>query len=161
AEGREQVRDAAEERRLWYVAATRVRDHLVIPAIAPAQKNGRGEQWGFVDESVSEVLAEEQAAGDRVFVYRGPVHPVAGHAPALPAVAAFTAVSPNPAVLQAYREWQARLQATLTQGREADTINAAELSPGYGTANGPAARHSDLRLGRAVHETLRQGGTRT
>lgn len=31
AEVREQARDAAEEQRLWYVAAARVRDHLIVP----------------------------------------------------------------------------------------------------------------------------------
>ncbi len=31
AEAREQARDAAEEQRLWYVAAARVRDHLIVP----------------------------------------------------------------------------------------------------------------------------------
>jgi ATP-dependent exoDNAse (exonuclease V) beta subunit len=162
AEGQEQARDAAEERRLWYVAATRVRDHLVIPVIAPAQRSIRGEQWVFADESVSDVLAEDKAAGDRVFVHRGPIHPVESPAPALPATPAITAVSPDPAVLHAYQEWESRLQATLTRGREADTINAAaELSPGSGAAAGPAARHPGLRLGRAVHETLQRVGNRT
>jgi ATP-dependent helicase/nuclease subunit A len=36
AEAQEQEREVAEERRLWYVAATRGRDHLVIPIVLPS-----------------------------------------------------------------------------------------------------------------------------
>ncbi|MBI3799152.1 MAG: UvrD-helicase domain-containing protein [Deltaproteobacteria bacterium] len=162
AEGQEQVRDAAEERRLWYVAATRVRDHLVIPVISSAQRSVRGEQWVFADESLSAVVAEEKAAGSRVFVYQGPVHPVERPAPALPAAAAITSVSPEPAALRAYQEWESRLQATLTRGRERGTINAVtEFFPGDSKVSGSAAWQAGVRLGRAVHETLKQAGDST
>ena len=47
AEPQEQEREAAEERRLWYVAATRVRDHLVIPALVPSEGKTKNtdEHW--------------------------------------------------------------------------------------------------------------------
>lgn len=168
AEGREQARDAAEERRLWYVAATRVRDHLVIPVISPAQRRVRGEQWVFADESLGGVLAEERAAASRVFVYRGLVRTVEQPTPALPAAQMITTVSPEPAALRAYQEWEARLQATLSAGRETEAMNAVteltetqaagEFSPEYGKPLGPAAQQFGLRLGRAVHAALKQAG---
>jgi ATP-dependent helicase/nuclease subunit A len=167
AEGREQAREAAEERRLWYVAATRVRDHLVIPALSPAQRRVRGEQWVFADENSGGVPAEEGAAGSRVFVYRGLVRTGEGPVPALPAAPAITAVSPDPAALGAYREWEARLRAALTSGGEGEAIQTVtELTETQGAgvfSSGPgkpigATRQFGLPLGRAVHEALRRTG---
>jgi len=37
---------------------------------------------------------------------------------------AISAVSPDPAALRAYQEWEARLHATLSAGRETEAINA-------------------------------------
>jgi ATP-dependent exoDNAse (exonuclease V) beta subunit len=167
AEGREQVRDAAEERRLWYVAATRVRDHLVIPVLSPTQRSLRGEQWVFADESLSGALAEDKTESNRVFVYRGLVRTVEKPTPALPAAQTITTVSPEPVALRTYQEWESRLRATLTRGREtgvikavtelAETRAAPEFSPGYGKLIGPSIRRSSLRLGRVVHNTLQRG----
>jgi ATP-dependent helicase/nuclease subunit A len=165
AEGREQARDAAEERRLWYVAATRVCDHLVIPALSPAQRRVRGEQWVFADESLDDVLAEEGAAGSRVFVYQGLVRTVEEPTPALPATPAIITVSPDPAALRTYQEWEAHLRASLSAGRETEAIKAVTetpaagaFSPGYGKPIGAATRQCGLRLGRAVHAALKQAG---
>jgi hypothetical protein len=44
AEAREQARDAAEEQRLWYVAAARVRDHLIVPQRPRATPENDGAQ---------------------------------------------------------------------------------------------------------------------
>ena len=51
AEAQEQEREAAEERRLWYVAATRVRDHLVIPAMVPSEGTTKNtEHWAVTTD---------------------------------------------------------------------------------------------------------------
>src|SRR5262244_278963 len=52
AEAREQEREVAEERRLRYVATTRVRDHLVIPVVLPAEGHVKTDHWA-VTEGVS------------------------------------------------------------------------------------------------------------
>ena len=168
AEAREQARDAAEERRLWYVAATRVRDHLVIPAILPAQGGTRGGQWVFANENLSGVLAEGNAADSRVFVYQGRARAVEKPAPTLPSAPAITAIGPDPAALRTYQEWESRLHTTLTQGKEtgassavtalAETHASGEFAPGHGEPMGSAARQAGLRLGRAVHAALRKAG---
>ena len=171
AEAREQAREAAEERRLWYVAATRVRDHLVIPAIVPVRENAKGEQWVFANASLGNVLAEDHATGSRVFVYRELVHAVKRAAPALPVAPLITAIGPEPAALHTYQEWESRLRATLSRGKETGAIRAVteivethapgEFSLGHGKRIGLTTRQASLRLGRAVHDALKRIGDGT
>jgi len=81
---------------------------------------------------------------------------------------AISAVSPDPAALRAYQEWEARLHATLSAGRETEAINAvteltetraaSEFSPGYGKSVGPATGNLASVLAAAVHDALKQAG---
>lgn len=122
----------------------------------------------FVDESLSGVLTEDNAADSRVFVYQGLARAVEKPVPALPSAPTITAIGPDPTALRAYQDWESRLRAALTQGKETGAISAVtalaethapgEFSPGHGERMGPAARQAGLRLGRAVHAALRKAG---
>jgi len=57
AEAREQARDAAEEQRLWYVAAARVRDHLIVPQRPRARPKNDGTQPPVTNESEDRATA--------------------------------------------------------------------------------------------------------
>jgi ATP-dependent exoDNAse (exonuclease V) beta subunit len=116
AEAREQEREAAEERRLWYVAATRVRDHLVIPA--PLVEAGvDAERRVFANENLRNVLSNGEDEGKGVFVFR---NSLSLFEQALPKFTApvLTAAELNSMAVRAYQEWDAQRRATLVRGRK-------------------------------------------
>jgi ATP-dependent exoDNAse (exonuclease V) beta subunit len=91
--------------------------------------------------------------------------------PALPAAPAVTTIGPDPAALRTYQEWESRLRATLTRGKETGAIRAVteivethapgEFSRGHGKPMALTTWQSSLRLGRAVHDALKRIGDGT
>jgi len=174
AEAREQGRDIAEERRLWYVAATRARDHLVIPVLPQTKGSAEAEPWKLTEGLLPgshippdgcEPWPEPSRRESKVFVYypsSPPAHPVPLVPPTGPV---FTSIASQPAALRAYQEWEAERRVVLTKGRQGGGVGAvttlaeAAVPHGRSTAPGqamsPATHQARLRLGRAVHEVLR------
>jgi len=122
AEAREQARDAAEERRLWYVAAARVRDHLIIPVLPRVKAGASVGQWTSVDDSApssSNVFPPEGAENGQVFVYHSSPVPVGQTVPVRPAVTELTRIEPDAMTLRIYQEWEAERREVLARGRQA------------------------------------------
>jgi len=123
AEEREQARDAAEERRLWYVAAARVRDHLIIPVPPRVETKANGKQWTLVDESLflldSVHTPHEEGGNGRPFAYHSNVDMVEHATPVAPVASQFTKIEPDEAVLHTYQEWETQRRETLAKGRRA------------------------------------------
>ncbi|MGH7960396.1 MAG: 3'-5' exonuclease, partial [Candidatus Binatia bacterium] len=123
AEAREQARDAAEERRLWYVAAARVRDHLIIPVLPRVETRAQVRQWTLADESpfpCESVSPLHQVGSGRAFVYHSHVDTVGQTAPIAPVAAQFTNIAPDETVVRTYQEWETRRRAVLAKGRRTD-----------------------------------------
>lgn len=174
AEAREQVRDIAEERRLWYVAATRARDHLVIPVLPQAEGSAGAEPWKLTDGLLpsspvssdgSELWLDPSRRESKVFVYHPSSPPAYQVLPVAPTVPVFTSIAPHPVALRAYQEWEAEQRVVLTRGSQGGVVRAVtalaeaavphELSTALGQAVSSVTRQASLRLGRAVHEALR------
>lgn len=135
AEARERVRDAAEERRLWYVAATRVRDHVVVPVSLDAKGHARAEHWAigyrnFLLAGDNETGIEPSQAGNKIFIYRSNVRSSDKPIPAQSTVTAFTRIAPNPAAVRAYQEWAGRRQEILTRGNRPEMITGVSALAG-------------------------------
>ena len=130
AESREQARELAEEWRLRYVAAARVRDHLLMPI------------WPHLEREVSDVGEQTEEKNDDArgpessfsfpvtgaYVYTYHIDPASIEqvVPSLPPPPMITNVLPNAAVLRAYEHWNAERRATTEKGcehKERDTMS--------------------------------------
>ncbi len=173
AEAQEQEREAAEERRLWYVAATRARDHLVIPVLLPNEETTKNtEHWAVTDDLSLRLAAPHSPAGSeseidgrdsKVFIYHLPVDAWQPKA----SVSMFALISHlkhEETTARAYQEWEQTRQATLAIGRQnASIYSVTELTADKQqhefAAETSTARRGDrlasLRFGRAVHAALR------
>ncbi|HXG18992.1 MAG TPA: UvrD-helicase domain-containing protein [Methylomirabilota bacterium] len=161
AEAQEQEREDAEERRLWYVAATRVRDHLVIPVVLPAGKNGKKVEHWAVPEELSVRLAvlhgknceradpEEQASG--VYIYR--LSPEA-LAPSLSVPQLFLRVSPDEVAVREYHAWENARQATLAAGRHDAAVTTVSSVSSLPSIDSGREGLGGLRFGRLMHIAL-------
>jgi ATP-dependent helicase/nuclease subunit A len=141
AESREQEREVAEEWRLRYVAAARVRDHLLIP-LWPKIEQEVGEQ---LKPDNDEVHGVENKAGfslsgaEHMYTYHIDLAQIEKEVPSVPPSPLITSVLPNVASLRVYERWQAERQATIEKGQthsdehQALTIELARLSPREGT----------------------------
>jgi ATP-dependent helicase/nuclease subunit A len=167
AEAREETREAAEERRLWYVAATRVRDHLVIPMTVFAEGELPLGQWAFPGETLNRLLTADDGGNSGVFVYRsvGPTT-VEQDMPRLPHEMDFATIPADPVALRAYQTWNAERHAVRVRGGQSAALTTVtalteahtqdQLSPQPGGGRERSARYASLRLGRAVHTALRK-----
>ena len=174
AEAREQERDAAEERRLWYVAATRVRDHLVIPVTPRVEGSVKAELWaledglpcsGPVSVSSSGTCSELGRRGSMVFVYHNNAPTPDQTVPVPPAAPVFTSLASHPIAVHAYQTWEAEQRTVRIGGSRVGAISAVTAlaetaAPGglfseQGWTTSSVARQASLRLGRAVHAALR------
>src|SRR5712692_86654 len=115
AEAREQERDAAEERRLWYVAAARVRHHLIIPV--PPEGGSRSSTFALHDFETGPEVSQK---GSQVFVHHSSAPTVDQTAPRLPGTPMFTRIEPDPITLRAYQEWEAEQRAMRATGQQAE-----------------------------------------
>lgn len=171
AETHEQERDAAEERRLWYVAATRVRDHLVIPVpYAVGGKANKMEHWAVPDElwsRLSSPQAEGGAGGEGadVFVYQLPENTCAQSVSLATPLTLLAHVEPQESSFRDYRAWENARLTTLDAGGRGEAIttvtalSTADKPPGFLVGAQTMAQRQErlasLRFGRAVHAALR------
>src|SRR5262249_39712311 len=127
AEAQEQEREAAEERRLWYVAATRARDHLVIPVLLPSEgKTKNTEHWAVTDDLSLRLATPHSPMGSesdvdgrdsKVFVHHLPVEALQPKASSLSTSALIPHLNYEETTMRAYQEWEQARQATLATGR--------------------------------------------
>jgi ATP-dependent exoDNAse (exonuclease V) beta subunit len=121
AEAREQVRDEAEERRLWYVAAARVRDHLIVPISPRPEKGATRGQWTVTDNTElpeTDSLAFTSVPNWRGYIYRSAASIIEQIAPTAPLVSLFTEIQPEQTAMQAYQHWEVERQAVLAKGKQ-------------------------------------------
>jgi len=172
AQAREKTREAAEERRLWYVAATRVQNHLILPFVpntSGLEETGSKSLWSVFnggDPAWSQVLGETQnvsLVGSLDVPFVPPIQAVES-VPELISepVQLFTQIPTDETAFQVYQAWQ-HDQCTLRDtGRNSQAvIQVTALVAGTGgqaTVSSPqATRQVSLRLGKAVHAALRKG----
>jgi ATP-dependent helicase/nuclease subunit A len=122
---REQRRADAEQLRLFYVATTRARDHLVLPLLGGAPR-------GFA-LFCAPLLDEGDAGVRRLAVSAEPPPPVVSIRAAAPALVPADA-------------WAARREAALARG--------GETAPAYHPGDTGAVRGEGARLGALVHAAL-------
>lgn len=174
-EAHEQERDAAEERRLWYVAATRVRDHLVIPVPCTAERKAKkAEHWAVPDELWSRLSSfqaadsydqETDSEKSGVFVYQLPENISRQSVLLATPLTLLSHIEPREDSFRDYHAWESARHATLTAGRRAEAIttvtalSTADKPPGLAmdgqTMRQRQDRLASLRFGRAVHAALR------
>ena len=175
AEAQEQEREEAEERRLWYVAATRVRDHLVVPVVrAVGEKTKTREHWAITSELSSYLtsLGRELSSDDEsrsgpagIFVYRLPKNTVsAPPMAALPSVF-FSQVETNESTFQEYQAWKQERSAIVAAGSQSASLSSVtELLTRDQARDLPKSdlammqrndRFASLHFGRAFHALLR------
>jgi len=181
AEMQEQEQDAAEERRLWYVAATRARDHLVIPVAysSAATRENKVEHWAISEKVALRFLAPRSENnvregaddnGGSVFVYPLPEN-ILTSAVSLPTPSALVSkIEPRESALRDYQAWEKARLTTLESGGRAETIvTVTALSHADGQLNPPVnaqtmaqrkVRLASLHFGRAVHAALRSAAGR-
>ncbi|MBI3247728.1 MAG: UvrD-helicase domain-containing protein [Deltaproteobacteria bacterium] len=178
AETQEQEREAAEERRLWYVAATRVRDHLIVPVVLSGGAEAKPTEHWAVTEALSARLADRtpwkaEAPGSDgstgVFIYRLPDAALQTEATSVSTSVLFSRVEPDAGALRDFREWERARAATLASGRQAPamtTVTTLTASAPWERAALPdnaeprrEGQAAGLRFGRAVHAALRRATT--
>ena len=121
AESRERLRDIAEEWRLRYVAAARVRDHLLMP-VWPAmtqENNSEDEQTEQRTENTIPAQSAFSLSASATFsVYMYMVDPasIEQTVPTSPSSPMITHVPANAKALQTYNYWQAERCATIEKG---------------------------------------------
>jgi ATP-dependent helicase/nuclease subunit A len=140
-------RSEAESRRLFYVAATRARDRLLLPRFPKKGKPG-----GYL--KYLEDLADDVAADKTETVTAGPAEPVTrGQAFRVdlsgePPAACATLVADREA-------WLAARQSALAAASESRTLRTASALAEHGAAGaGEGSRDNALAVGTAVHAVL-------
>ena len=164
AQTREKVREAAEERRLWYVAATRVQNHLILPLLPDAEEAGSKSLWSIFnggDPALSQVLGEapDGSLGGSRDVSGPPIQPVES-VPELVSepMQLFTQIPTDEMAFQTYQAWQADQYTLRHKGRNNRTVT--EVAALLTETSDPAQARSPqatLRLGKAAHTALRKG----
>jgi ATP-dependent helicase/nuclease subunit A len=122
AESREQEREAAEEWRLRYVAAARVRDHLLMPLWPNIERETgdvgeRPEPDNDDARKAGNVAAFSLSGAEHVYTYHVDPAQIETVAPSFPPPPVITGVLPNAASLRAYERWQAERRAIIEKGR--------------------------------------------
>jgi len=116
---REGDREEAEERRLWYVAATRARDQLIVPVLPELESTTGQSLWRVFEDRTTDPrpdspdLQTDMPAADRPGLTRsGPLPPIL----------------PDQSALARYQAWQVEQRAIRQHGRRPQTVS--ELSVG-------------------------------
>lgn len=119
AEAQEQQREAAEEQRLRYVAAARVRDHLIIPITPPRQGDTGYTHWALREgrESLSVCSSPAGLQQAKPFLYQLSARTIMELEQSSPSPLRFLPLAPPAAGQHLYRTWQVEREAVLAQGR--------------------------------------------
>ncbi len=178
AETQEQEREAAEERRLWYVAATRVRDHLIVPVVLSSEAEAKPtEHWAMTaalaariaEPTPPEPEAQERKDTKDVFIYRLPDAALQTEATKMATSVLVPHVASDAKALHDFRAWEQARADVLVRGRQTTAITTVtaltavepwvRTSPPDEAASPREGQASGLRFGRAVHAALRRATT--
>ena len=140
---RAQERDLSEERRLWYVAATRVRDHLILPFLLNSTSQSTGRLVNQADQQ-DENVRTTWRTGDTVFPHTQGFLPQHYTQQDLPALSGFPTEIPTgrlgtleshgtltaqlkqlkaeDTALHRYRNWETERQSLSRRGRRPRAI---------------------------------------
>lgn len=124
AESREQTRELAEEWRLRYVAAARVRDHLLLPMWPQTVRNVRDEGEP-TDQNDREAQATIRSFSfpltgvSQVHVYKSDPMSIEHVVPSFAPPPLITQVPTNAAALRSYEHWTTEHYATVKKGQGA------------------------------------------
>jgi ATP-dependent helicase/nuclease subunit A len=143
AEAREQARDAAEEQRLWYVAAARVRDHLIVPQRPRATPEYDETQQPVTSASKGKKPAAtffSQTEHAPMYVYESDPRLIEQTVAVAASPEPFLHVGPHASAQQGYERWRSARHATLARG-------ASPLSP-------PTTATSRLIIKEALRQAL-------
>ena len=113
AQAREGAREEAEERRLWYVGATRARDQLILPLLPELESTTGQSLWRVFNSQAAEPKPISSTPDP-------PPMPAADRPP-LTAGGPLPPILPNQAAFERYQAWQADQQALREQGRQPQT----------------------------------------
>ncbi|MCS6926029.1 MAG: UvrD-helicase domain-containing protein [Candidatus Binatia bacterium] len=122
AEAQEQQKEAAEERRLHYVAAARVRDHLVIPIMPPKQGDTGYTHWAL-GEGAELLSGPSSPAGlqqAKPFLYQLSAQAIVELEQSSPPPWRSVPLAPHAADQHTRQTWEAERQAVLARGRRQD-----------------------------------------
>jgi ATP-dependent helicase/nuclease subunit A len=152
AEAREQARDAAEEQRLWYVAAARVRDYLIVPQRPRATLENDGAQPPVINESEDRgTTATLFSQTDHIpmYVYESDPHIIeqtmAGGASPVQSLH----IPPHVGALHGYEQWRNKRRITLIPEGERTIASVAPVSS-------PLPQPTTDTVRRVIQEALRQ-----
>ncbi len=115
AEEREGAREEAEERRLWYVAATRARDRLIVPLLPELESTTGQSLWRVSNTRPAEPQPLNSPDPPPLHATDRP----AGGGPPPP-------ILPNQSAFERYQAWQADQQAVREQGRQPWSVYTAD-----------------------------------
>lgn len=170
-EERERAEEEEEERRLLYVAATRARDHLVIPLLPGVRPDGfLGVLGAGMEERFyGEVMNPFGPEGPQVFVYDS-------RKLEIPSASSLSVEPLDPGdeergSLEEYEAWRGGLEDLKKSGAEGEPVLAVTDIAEQGASlefpqekevrvlksTSTSERAKALRLGRLVHEVLRYG----
>ena len=162
AESREHVRELAEEWRLRYVAATRVRDQLLMP-VWPQTVRDLDEGSEQIDQKNDTVRAQGSSfslpitGSSHVYTYFIDPASIEQVVPSVPLSPMITRVQTNAAAVRAYEHWNAERYATMKKGcggEEGGTVSVWSNDQQAATAEG---RLSEVpHAGSAIRVTLRR-----
>lgn len=121
AESREQEREVAEEWRLRYVAAARVRDHLLMPVwpLIEQETSDRGEQTAHNDGDTcgsGSASSFSVIGAEHVYTYHINLAHIEQMLPPFPPTPIITKVLPHAVALRAYERWEAERRAIIGKG---------------------------------------------
>ncbi len=176
AEAQEQEKDAAEEQRLRYVAAARVRDHLIIPITSQGKGGGNITHWalGEGQEWLLDSSSLSPAERGKVFVYQMRTQEINQIAQEPQPAFRFSQVKLDLTTHDTYQKWQADRQIMLMTGKQRKTASFPEKGllhkhapqqrtmpfSSYGLTRphpGRAIRHTLMTARREQQETGRLG----
>ncbi len=113
AQAREGSREEAEERRLWYVAATRACDRLIVPLLPELESTSGQSLWFNSQLADATPFSPAQDLS--------PLHTT--DPPALIGEETLPPIPPTQPALERYQTWQADQQALREQGRQPRTVS--------------------------------------
>ena len=163
--GREQEREMSEERRLWYVAATRVRNHLIVPFLPTSTLAGQRNESVWTAWQTGEIAfpehpetldswphyqTQQQTQQDVPASNGRPIETHAGTYAGREKHLTLPHQFPtDDTALRRYRSWEAERQSLSNRGRHHRAVfSIADFAAKF--ANQTPYLGPNLRLGRAV-----------
>ncbi|MCE2484917.1 MAG: UvrD-helicase domain-containing protein [Desulfurellaceae bacterium] len=145
---REGAREEAEERRLWYVAATRARDQLIVPALPELDGTTGQSLWRVFEDQITEPRPDSPGLQTDI-----PAADRPGLTPELTPGLTLPPILPDQSALARYQAWQAEQRAIRQHGKRPQTVSELSVESLIHGAHTAVPRS----LGHAVRMALKQG----